>query len=90
MIRVSSVVSASSASSKPGVITATSCGATSSTRPTSTSRTDSISVATVDTTRHARASSSVANSDAITGISAEDSAPAATSWNSRSGIRNAA
>ena len=41
---------------------------------------------TVDTTRHARASSSVANRPATIGISADDSAPAATSWKIRSGM----
>ena len=45
---------------------------------------------TVDTTRQARACSPVANSAETTGISADDSAPAATSWKIRSGIRNAA
>jgi hypothetical protein len=44
----------------------------------------------VDTTRHALASWSVANRPAMTGISVDDSAPAATSWNRKSGIRNAA
>ena len=44
----------------------------------------------VETTRQARACSSVASRPATTGISADERAPAATSWNIRSGIRNAA
>ena len=50
----------------------------------------SISVVTLDTTRQARASSSFARRPATIGIIADDSAPAATSWNRKSGIRNAA
>ena len=53
-------------------------------------RATSIRVAMVDTTRHERASSSLAMRPATTGMSAELSAPAATSWKTRSGIRNAA
>ena len=49
-----------------------------------------MSVVTVETTRHAWASSSFANSPATTGIIADDSAPAATSWNRKSGMRKAA
>ena len=45
---------------------------------------------TVDTTRHARCSPSLSMTLARTGMSADDSAPAATSWNIRSGSRNAA
>ena len=90
MIRVRSVVWASCWSSKPGAMIATSCGASTRTIAARTSSAESISVVTVDTTRHARASSSVANSAVITGISAEDRAPAATSWNRKSGILNAA
>ena len=91
MIRVSSDVCASCASSNPGAMRATSCGREQEhdgrqERPAP----PGISVDTVDTTRHARASSSVASSEAMTGISADERAPAATSWNRRSGIRNAA
>ena len=50
----------------------------------------SIRLMTVETTRHACDSSSAANSAETTGISADDSAPAATSWKIRSGRRNAA
>ena len=45
---------------------------------------------TVETTRHARACSLVVNRAETIGISADDSAPAATSWKMRSGIRKAA
>ena len=45
---------------------------------------------TVDTMRQARWSPSDAKMPEMTGMSAEDTAPAATSWNMRSGIRNAA
>ena len=45
---------------------------------------------TVDTTRQARSCSAVANSAETIGMSADDSAPAATSWKIRSGMRNAA
>ena len=65
-------------------------GANTSTSSARTASALSISVVTVETTRHARASSSFANSPATTGIIADDSAPAATSWNRKSGIRNAA
>ena len=45
---------------------------------------------TVDTTRHACDSSPPTSSAETTGMSADDSAPAATSWKIRSGSRNAA
>ena len=90
MIRVSSVVRARLSASKPGVIVATSPGASSSTTAARIASVPSISVVTLDTTRHARASSSFASSPAMIGIIADDSAPAATSWNRKSGIRNAA
>ena len=45
---------------------------------------------TVETTRQARVVLVVASRPATTGISADDSAPAATSWKIRSGSRNAA
>ena len=45
---------------------------------------------TVETTRQARARSLVVNSAETMGISADDRAPAATSWKIRSGIRKAA
>src|SRR5450631_4567276 len=55
-----------------------------------TSSTASIRVVTVDATRHARASWSVASRPATIGIRAELSAPAATSWKMKSGMRKAA
>ena len=45
---------------------------------------------TVETTRQARSFAPFASSPDTIGISADDSAPAATSWKIRSGIRNAA
>ena len=45
---------------------------------------------TVDTTRQACASLVALEEAATIGMSADDSAPAATSWKIRSGIRNAA
>ncbi len=50
----------------------------------------SMRLMTVDTTRHARARSLVVNSSETIGMSADDRAPAATSWKMRSGIRKAA
>ena len=50
----------------------------------------SIRLITVDTTRQARARSSVVNRAETIGMRADDRAPAATSWKIRSGIRNAA
>ena len=50
----------------------------------------SMRLATVDTTRHARADPSVASRLETIGMSADDRAPAATSWKIRSGMRNAA
>ena len=50
----------------------------------------SIRLATVETTRQARADPSVASRPDTIGISADERAPAATSWKMRSGIRNAA
>ena len=51
----------------------------------------SIRLMTVDTTRQARALARRSRAGPTTiGISADDSAPAATSWKIRSGIRNAA
>ena len=50
----------------------------------------SIRLITVETTRQARCRSSVVNSPDTIGIRADDSAPAATSWKIRSGMRNAA
>ena len=44
----------------------------------------------VETTRQARASSPTANRPARTGISPAASAPAATNWKRKSGMRNAA
>ena len=68
----------------------TSTGANTRTSSARTASALSMSVVTVETTRQARASSLVANRPATTGIIADDSAPAATSWNRKSGIRNAA
>ena len=45
---------------------------------------------TVDTTLQARSFAPFATSPDTIGIRADDSAPAATSWKIRSGIRNAA
>ena len=45
---------------------------------------------TVDTMRQARCVAVGREEPETTGMSADDSAPAATSWNMRSGIRNAA
>ena len=50
----------------------------------------SIRLMTVDTTRQARACSLVVNSADTIGMSADDRAPAATSWKIRSGMRKAA
>ena len=50
----------------------------------------SIRLMTVETTRQARGRSSVVNRPDTIGMSADDSAPAATSWKIRSGSRNAA
>ena len=47
-------------------------------------------IVTVEATRHARASWSWACSPDTIGTRAADRAPAATSWNIRSGSRNAA
>ena len=90
MIRVISVVCASASGPKPGVMSGTSWGANRSTSAASTASADSMRLDTVETTRHALASSSLARSAATIGISDEDRAPAATSWNRKSGIRNAA
>src|ERR1019366_656885 len=88
--RVSSIVRWIWAGVKWPVITGTRTGAAMATITARISRTASISVATVDATRHARASSSVASRPATIGIRAELRAPAATSWKMKSGIRKAA
>ena len=89
MIRVSSTVCCSPASSKL-TNAGTRTGAAIATRIASTSSTASTSVVTVEATRHARASWSWACSPDTIGTRAADRAPAATSWNIRSGSRNAA
>ena len=90
MIRVSSTVWAHWASVNPGVIAGTIDGAATNMIAARTSRIASMRFATVEATRQARDSASVSSSPAMTGMSADDSAPAATSWKMRSGIRNAA
>ena len=50
----------------------------------------SMRLMTVETTRQARGASLAVNSAVTIGIRADDSAPAATSWKMRSGIRKAA
>ena len=90
MIRVSSTVSAWFASLKPGVIAGTSHGAATKTIAPSTTSPMSIRLMTVETTFQARSFAPLARSPDTIGISADDSAPAATSWKIRSGMRNAA
>ena len=90
MIRVSSMVWSSLAPSKPGVMNGTTTGARMNRATAKTISPMSMRLMTVETTRHARACSLVVNSAETIGISADDSAPAATSWKMRSGIRNAA
>ncbi len=90
MIRVSSIVWSSLGPLKPGVMIGTTTGARMNSATAKTSRAISIRLITVETTRQARARSSVVNSAEMIGISADDRAPAATSWKIRSGIRNAA
>ena len=90
MIRVSSMVASSWAPSNPGVIIGTTTGARVNRPIDSTARPMSMRLMTVETTRHARSCSPVVNRPDTIGISADDSAPAATSWKIRSGIRNAA
>ena len=90
MIRVSSIVRSRRIPAQPGVIAGTISGAATNATTASTSSATSISDVTVDTIRQARASSSVANSPDTIGMSAELSAPAATSWKIRSGSRKAA
>ncbi len=90
MIRVNSMVRASSASPNPGVMTGTMTGARMNNPMARIARPISIRLMTVDTTRQARADSLVVNRAETIGIRAEESAPAATSWKMRSGNRNAA
>ena len=90
MIRVNSMVRASSASPNPGVMTGTMTGARMNNPMARIARPISMRLITVDTTRQARADSLVVNRAETIGISAEESAPAATSWKMRSGKRNAA
>ena len=90
MIRVSSMVLSSCAPSNPGVMSGTMTGARMKKPTARTTSPMSIRLMTVETTRQARACSSVANRPDTIGMSADDSAPAATSWKMRSGIRNAA
>jgi len=66
------------------------CGAKTATTTDRLKSTRSMTLSTVETTRHARVSSLRLNSPARTGIIAELNAPAATSWKIASGMRNAA
>ena len=75
---------------EPGVISGTIHGAPMANATARTRSAASIRFVTVEATRHARRSSSRARRPASTGMSAEESAPAATSWNMRSGMRKAA
>ena len=90
MIRVRRTVSSVATASKPGVMMGTISGAKMATMTDAVKRTMSITLSTVDTTRHARSSSLRLNKPASTGIMAELNAPAATSWKIASGMRNAA
>ena len=90
MIRVSSTVRSAAAGSKPGVISGTRTGAATNASAPRTASARSIRFVTVDATRHARAVAPVARSPERIGIRADPSAPAATSWNIASGMRNAA
>ena len=90
MMRVRRTVSSVPTVSKPGVSRGTICGAKMATIAARLTSASSIRLSTVETTRQARCSSSRANRPARTGIIAEDSAPAATSWKIVSGRRNAA
>ena len=90
MIRVSSMVVATAGALSPSVMGGTRTSANTKTIAARTARTASIRVRIVDTTRHARCSSWVARRAAMTGTRAELRAPAATSWNRKSGMRNAA
>ena len=90
MIRVSCTVSSHWGCVNPGVITGTITGAATKNTTPKTSSPITTRFATVETTRQARSWAPPAKSPDTIGIRADDSAPAATSWNSRSGIRNAA
>ena len=90
MILVSPMVRSILSGSKPGAVKGTSAGAARNRPTASTSSATSIRLATVDTTCQARSSVSRWRISAITGMSAELRAPAATSWNIRSGRRKAA
>ena len=90
MIRVRRTVSSVLTMSKPGVMIGTITGAQIATMIENTTSSSSMKLSTVDTTRHARSSSLCVNRPASTGISAEPSAPAATSWKIASGRRKAA
>src|SRR5437867_483300 len=90
MIRVRSTVRDHWSGVNPGVIAGMIDGAAARTITARTRSAASIRFAIVETTRHARAVSSVARSADTIGITADDRAPAATSWNTRSGRRNAA
>src|SRR5438876_8096072 len=76
MIRVRSTVRDQPAASNPGVIAGMMTGAATRTTTPSTTRAASIRLAIVETTRQARAFSSVAKSADSTGITADDNAPA--------------
>ena len=90
MIRVSSTVLASCDPSKPGVIARTKSVAQMNPASASTSSPASMRLMSVDTTRQARAESPFAMRPLTIGTTAEATAPAATSWKIRSGMRNAA
>ena len=90
MIRVRSTVRFHSSDVNFGVIAGMIAGAATSTMTARTRRPASIRLAIVETTRQARAVSSVASRLDTTGMTADDRAPAATSWNIRSGSRKAA
>jgi hypothetical protein len=87
MSRVSSTVRSVVGASKPGVMSGTTSGAASASTTPSASNASSITFAIEDTSRHPRSSSPWAMRPDTIGIRAEPSAPAATSWNMRSGSR---
>ena len=80
MIRVSWIVVSVPAASKPGVITGTIWGAQMNTTTANTTRPASIRLMTVDATRQARRGAPSAMRVVSTGMSADPTAPAATSW----------
>ena len=88
--RVSSTVIAVVSASKPGTSHGTMSGANTTMRIDRTSNVPSIRFATLDATRSARDRWPAAMSPVSTGMSDDPIAPAATSWNMRSGMRKAA